>query len=79
MAFMFWNQWRSRKKYQDRLNSVEIGDRIVTIGGIYGKLTQLDRETKLARLEVAPGIEIEIGLGAISRQIDDMEQGEGEA
>ncbi|MBN1178087.1 MAG: preprotein translocase subunit YajC [Anaerolineae bacterium] len=69
-GFMFWSQWRARKRYQEKMESFQAGDRVVTIGGIYGRLTYLDRETSMARLEIAPGVEIEIGLGAISRQVE---------
>lgn len=68
-AFMFWSQWRARKRYQKRMEDLQTGDRIVTIGGIYGKLTRLDREGNRARIEIAPDVEIEISLGAISHRI----------
>jgi len=68
-AFMFWSQWRARKRYQKRMEGLQTGDQVVTIGGIYGKLTYLDREANRARLEVAPGVEIQISLKAISHPV----------
>ncbi len=71
-AFMFWSQWRARKRYQQRMDALQVGDQVITIGGIYGKLTFLDRETDRARLEVAPGVEIQVSLRAISHRVGPM-------
>ncbi|HID89879.1 MAG TPA: preprotein translocase subunit YajC [Anaerolineae bacterium] len=68
-AFTIWAQYRTKKRYQKRLEELQVGDPVITIGGIYGKLTRLDRETNRARLEVAPGVEIEISLRAISGRV----------
>ena len=73
IGFMFWNQWRSQKRRRDRLAELEAGDRVVTVGGIYGRLTQVDKEEGLARLEIAADVNIEIALGAVSRRIDPIE------
>lgn len=70
VGFMFWSQWRSRKRYQERMSAMQPGDRVVTIGGIYGKLTQIDREANTARVEIADGVEIQIALNAIGQRIE---------
>ncbi len=69
LGFMLWSQWRARRQYQQRMDELQAGDEVMTIGGIYGKLTYLDREGGLARLEIAPGVEIRISVGAISRRV----------
>ena len=61
-GFMFWAQWRARRRYQQRMEELQVGDQVVTIGGIYGTLTALDREANEARLEIAPGVEIRLSL-----------------
>ena len=66
VALMFWPQWQARRRQQQRMNQLKIGDTVVTVGGIIGKLTDLNSETNRARLEVAPGVEIHILTGAIS-------------
>jgi preprotein translocase subunit YajC len=70
VAFMFWSQWRARQRYRKRLEDLGVGDRVLTIGGIYGRLTYLDSVEGRARLEIASGTEVEIALGAISRRVD---------
>ncbi len=69
LGFMFWNQWRMRRQYQQRMEELQVGDEVMTIGGIYGKLTYLDREGGLARLEIAPGVEIHLNIRAISQRV----------
>jgi preprotein translocase subunit YajC len=68
-AFMFWSQWRSRRRYRQRMEELQTGDQVMTIGGIYGKLIYLDREQDQARLEIAPGVEIQISLRAVSHRV----------
>ncbi len=69
LGFMFWSQWRARRRYQERLDQLQVGDEVMTIGGIYGRLTSLDRDAGLALLEIAPGVEIRLNMGAISRRV----------
>jgi preprotein translocase subunit YajC len=73
-GFMFWSQWRARKRYQESMEALSVGDQVVTIGGIYGKLTRLDIEGGVASLEIAPDVEIKIALRAVSRQVEEDEQ-----
>ena len=70
-GFMLWSQWRARKRYQQKMEQLQVGNRVVTIGGIHGQLTSVDKEENLARLRIAPDVEIEISLGAISRRIEE--------
>lgn len=43
---------RREKKFKDMLSSVKVGDRIKTIGGIYGKIIQLKED--LITIETGP-------------------------
>ena len=69
IIFMVWSQWRTRKRYKDQMDQLQVGIQVITIGGIYGTLTDLNREENRARLEIAPNVEIEISLRAISQQL----------
>lgn len=69
LGFMLWSQWRARRRYQQRMDELQVGDEVMTIGGIYGKLTFLDRGGGLARIEIAPGVEIRLNIGAIGRRV----------
>jgi preprotein translocase subunit YajC len=74
IGLMFYNNWRTQKRRRDRLASLEAGDRVVTVGGIYGRLTQVDKEEGDAKLEIATGVTIDIALGAVSRKIEPAEE-----
>jgi preprotein translocase subunit YajC len=67
-------QNRARKNQEKVVEELQIGEQIVTVGGVIGKLTYLDREKDLARIEVAPGVEIRIIPAAISHPLDYMQR-----
>ena len=46
------------------LNSLKEGDEIITIGGIYGKITAISE--KRVKVEIAEGVVIEMARNAIS-------------
>lgn len=69
IGFMLWSQWRARRRYQQQLDQLQVGDQVMTVGGIYGKLTSINREDHSARLEIAPGVEIRVSLSAIGRRL----------
>ncbi|CAN5503737.1 preprotein translocase subunit YajC [soil metagenome] len=60
---------RARQRDQAALVAViEVGDQVITAGGIYGVLTDVQDET--VQIEVAPGIELTLARPAISRRIE---------
>jgi preprotein translocase subunit YajC len=63
-------QNRARKTQQQVVSDLKVGDQIVTVGGIIGKLTYLNAEEDLARIEIATGIEVRIIPAAISHPLD---------
>lgn len=63
--FMLWKpQKREQQKRQDLLNSLKEGDEIITIGGIYGKITVISE--KRVKVEIAEGVVIEMARNAVS-------------
>ena len=62
---MLWKpQKKEQQKRQDLLNSLKEGDEIITIGGIYGKITAISE--KRVKVEVAEGVVIEMARNAVS-------------
>ncbi|MBQ9763882.1 MAG: preprotein translocase subunit YajC [Phascolarctobacterium sp.] len=74
--FMLWKP--QKKQQQDRqnlLNSLKKGDQIITIGGIYGTITDLSERT--VKVEIAEGVEITMVRSAVSNfQDPNRTQGE---
>lgn len=56
-------QKRAQKEREDMLNSLKKGIKIVTIGGIYGTISDLDE--KIVKLKIADRVEIELSRGSI--------------
>ena len=63
--FMLWRpQKQEQKKRKEMLDSLKRGDKIITIGGMYGTLTKVS-PTKV-KVRLAEGVEIEFARTAIS-------------
>ena len=54
---------RRQKKLQDFLNTLKVGDRVVTTGGMYGSVTKVDGQT--VQLQIADKVRIELSKNAI--------------
>lgn len=63
--FMLYKpQQKARKDRENMLDRLHIGLRIVTVGGIYGTIDDLDSDT--VKLKVAENVVIEISRAAVS-------------
>ncbi|NMA92890.1 MAG: preprotein translocase subunit YajC [Firmicutes bacterium] len=62
-------QQKHQKKRQELLASLRKGDRVVTIGGIYGMIKELDEETVV--LKIADNINVKFSRGAVDRLVGD--------
>jgi preprotein translocase subunit YajC len=63
-AFLIRPQRRKQQEQQQLLASVEPGDEILTVGGIYGIVTEIDDEDDLI-VEIAEGIQVRIARRAV--------------
>jgi preprotein translocase YajC subunit len=66
LVFLILPQWMARRRQRRREADLQIGDSVITIGGLIGDLTYIDFESNLARLRLAENVEIRILPGAIS-------------
>ncbi len=63
--FMLWRpQKKEQQRRQDLLNGLKEGDKIVTIGGIYGKIVGVSE--KRVKVKIAENVEIEMARSAVS-------------
>jgi len=60
-------QQRQRRAQRDLIESLDIGDEVVTIGGLYGTIREVDDES--VTLEVAQGVDLRFVRGAIARKL----------
>lgn len=70
--FVFPKQ-RDYKKHLDYVESLKVGDEVVTYGGIIGTITELDEEIGVARIRIAEGIEVKILAAALTQPYDPAE------
>jgi preprotein translocase subunit YajC len=80
-AFLWFVLIRPQKRRQAEaarmLNSIDVGDEVLTAGGIYGEVTELHDDDVLVR--IAPELEVRVARKAIGAVIRPEEAAEPEA
>ena len=67
--FMLYRpQKNAARQREAMLNSLKVGNDIVTIGGIYGKIASLDETT--IRLKIADDVEIKMARGSVNAVLE---------
>jgi preprotein translocase subunit YajC len=61
-------QQQKVKEHRELVASLEVGDDVMTTGGIYGEVTAIDGEVLL--LEVAEGVELRLSREAIAEFVE---------
>jgi preprotein translocase subunit YajC len=74
-------QKRQRAQQQALLNSLEVGDDVMTSGGIFGTIVDIDEDDDVVTVEIAPGTRIRmvragIGRKIVEQDLDDEDDGE---
>jgi preprotein translocase subunit YajC len=71
-------QQRRVRQQRELVESLDVGDEVITIGGILGTIRSLDDDE--VRLEVSPGTEIRMVKSAVARKFvpEQMDEGAGE-
>lgn len=60
-------QQKKAKEHRALLDSLKKGDSVVTAGGVFGKVTNLDEN--IVTLEIAPGVNIKIKKGHVAEVV----------
>ena len=67
--FMLYKPQKKAREERDKmLKSLQVGARIVTIGGIYGTITEIYTET--IKIKIAENVVIEVNRGAVSMIVE---------
>jgi preprotein translocase subunit YajC len=64
-------QQRRSRAQKDLLSSVDVGDEVMTVGGIFGVVTDIDEDTDVVTIEIAPGTKVRMVRRGISQKIED--------
>ena len=63
--FIVWVPQRRRQKaFQAMVDALKKGDRVVTVGGIYGEVVSTDKSTVI--LKIADAVKVKVAKSAIS-------------
>ena len=65
---LIWPQQRRQKQHRKMIESLKKGDRIVTIGGIYGTVTYIGENTIF--IKVDDNTKLEISKGAVASIVE---------
>ena len=63
--FMIRPQQKKQKEIQNFRNQIAKGQRIVTAGGIYGTVKDIDEANNILKVEVSNGICIQVDRGSV--------------
>ena len=66
-------QQRRTKAQRALINSIEVGDEVVTGGGIFGHVVEIDDDDDVVTLEIADGVEIHIMRAGIGRRLENYD------
>lgn len=64
--FMIRPQNKKQKEIQKFRNALKVGDKVITIGGIYGTVKSIDEAENTITLEVATGVKLVVAKEAIN-------------
>lgn len=77
MVALIWFMQRSQKKQaqnrQEQLKALQKGDEIVTIGGLYGIIDEVDVDNQKMVLDI-DGVYLTFELGAVKRVVNKAQQ-----
>lgn len=60
IALIFWQNRSQQKKQKELEEKLKKGDRVVTQSGLIGKIVEISPTARLAKLELAPGVKVDI-------------------
>jgi preprotein translocase subunit YajC len=72
---MFRPQAKKQKEMAKMLEALQKGDRVVTIGGIYGIVQGMKEKENIIVLKIADNVKIEIAKSAVARKLAETEPG----
>ena len=72
-ALAVFPRQRDYKKHIKYLRTLEVGDEVVTYGGLIGTITELDVEDGVGRLRLADNLEVRILTAALHQHYDPEE------
>ncbi len=73
--FMIRPQQKRQKEIKLQREKMQVGDKVVTSGGIYGKVRDINKEEGTIIMEVAEGVKIKVDKNSVFASLQDAQQG----
>ncbi len=73
--FMIRPQMKKQKEIRQFRDSIQKGDKVLTVGGIYGKVSEIKDTTVL--LEIADGVRIKVDKAGLVKDTTDVAAAQG--
>ncbi len=70
--FLIRPQVKRQKEIQKFRKSLQKGDKIITAGGIYGKIVEM--KDNIVMVEIAPNVKIKVDINTVLRDPSDLAQ-----
>lgn len=67
-------QQRRMRQQRELVDSLSVGDEVITIGGLFGRIMEMDDDS--VTLEISPGTQVRLVKNAIARRLT-LESDEG--
>ena len=71
-------QQRRVKKQRAMIESLEVGDDVMTSGGILGRITDINDDEGILTVEIAPGTTVRMVRQGIARRLVEEDYGDGD-
>ncbi len=75
-SMVIFPRQREFQKQQKYVQSLKIGDEMITYGGIVGRVLDIDADIGIAQVEIADGVVIRVVTAALVRPYDPIELAE---
>ncbi len=69
-SFVILPRQRLYRKHNKYVQTLKVGDEVITAGGMIGTLMRMEPETGVAYVKIAEGIEVKMLTAALSRPFD---------
>lgn len=69
-SFVIFPKQREFRKKQRDISALQVGDEVVTFGGLIGKIVDIDTEIGVASVEIAPNVTSRILIAALMQKYD---------
>lgn len=70
--FMIRPQMKKQKEVKEYRSSLQKGDKVITIGGVYGTITEVSEATVI--LEISTGVKVKVDKNGLLKDSSDLLQ-----